>query len=414
MRSLTQIVVMVLYSSHTVAAFSSISRRAFSQKVRSNIFTKNVASLFRATSLTRQANPVVATAHRSFGLSTSLGMVSAEKTEQLTSWTFDEACDIMGTNSLPSTTLSVTDESKLEDDVDLVILGVFAPPDTSEKDEKENPIDPVLVGRVKEIDEELSGAIKDIMLDNYEAFKNGAKAGSVTPTLRSIIPGSKTKRYAILGLGEAGKTIDDGYFAKIGGEIASKCDAEKKISKCTVILPSSITLQDKSLFDLSTEFYSSLYSDNRYRNGDKIKKKAEGLESVAIVSEGGVGGDLSAANGALESGRTMARGVSLTKDIVNAPHNILNSESMANLARRIAAESGGTITCKILGKEECEARGMGAFLGVARGSETDPRFIHLTYTPKSGKASKKIGVVGKGLLFDTGGYNIKVISLILR
>jgi leucyl aminopeptidase len=47
-------------------------------------------------------------------------------------------------------------------------------------------------------------------------------------------------------------------------------------------------------------------------------------------------------------------------------------------------ESGGSITCEILGKEECEARGMGAYLGVARGSETEPQFIHLTYKPASG------------------------------
>ncbi len=44
--------------------------------------------------------------------------------------------------------------------------------------------------------------------------------------------------------------------------------------------------------------------------------------------------------------------------------------------------------------------------GVARGSETEPQFIHLTYKP-SGDVKKKVGVVGKGLLFDTGGYNIK-------
>ena len=49
---------------------------------------------------------------------------------------------------------------------------------------------------------------------------------------------------------------------------------------------------------------------------------------------------------------------------------------------------------------------MGAYLGVARGSETEPQFIHLTYTPP-GPIHKKIAVVGKGLLFDTGGYNIK-------
>merc|ERR1712151_386302 len=52
----------------------------------------------------------------------------------------------------------------------------------------------------------------------------------------------------------------------------------------------------------------------------------------------------------------------------------------------------------------------GAYLGVARGSETDPKFIHLTYKAK-GDVKKKVGIVGKGLLFDTGGYNIKVAMM---
>ncbi|EED90433.1 predicted protein [Thalassiosira pseudonana CCMP1335] len=54
---------------------------------------------------------------------------------------------------------------------------------------------------------------------------------------------------------------------------------------------------------------------------------------------------------------------------------------------------------------------MGAYLGVARGSEAEPQFIHLTYKPKSGDIKKKVGIVGKGLLFDTGGYNIKVAMM---
>merc|ERR1719390_329197 len=102
----------------------------------------------------------------------------------------------------------------------------------------------------------------------------------------------------------------------------------------------------------------------------------------------------------------IATGISMTKDIVNAPHNVLNSESLADTAKRLAEESGGSLKCVVLGKEECEERGMGAYLGVARGSETEPQFIHITYTPE-GPVNKKVGVVGKGLLFDTGGYNIK-------
>ena len=44
----------------------------------------------------------------------------------------------------------------------------------------------------------------------------------------------------------------------------------------------------------------------------------------------------------------------------------------------------------------------GAYLGVARASEAEPKFIHLTYTPKDNVVNKRVGVIGKGLLFDTG------------
>jgi Leucyl aminopeptidase len=189
--------------------------------------------------------------------------------------------------------------------------------------------------------------------------------------------------------------------------IASKCD-ETKAKTCSVCL--SLNAENAFLTNLSCEFYNSLYSDNRYRTGDNKKHCAANLETVTIVAEGGVT-NVDAAMAAIETGKALASGVTLTKDIVNAPHNVLNSESLADVARKIAEESGGTIKCTILGKEECEKRGMGAYLGVARGSETEPQFIHLTYSPKSGNVKKKVGVVGKGLLFDTGGYNIKTAMM---
>lgn len=155
--------------------------------------------------------------------------------------------------------------------------------------------------------------------------------------------------------------------------------------------------------DLSSSLYAALYSDNRFRTGDNIDKAAEDLTSIQLVAS-----DVPDAAAALDAGKAMAAGIFTTKDIVNAPHNVLNSLSLADTAKRIAAESkDGCITCTILDKEDCEERGMGAYLGVARGSETPPQFIHLTYTPPSGDVVKKVGIVGKGLLFDTGGYNIK-------
>ena len=204
----------------------------------------------------------------------------------------------------------------------------------------------------------------------------------------------------MLGLGPTPKDDDkdkkdEGAGFGIGKAIATACEAEKKITSCSVLLPEAFAVELGKMRDLSTGFYQDLYSDNRYRTKDKKKNMVEDLKTVSLFSE--ASGAESTAD-ALVTGKKIAQGVFLTKDIVNAPHNVLNSESLADTAKRIAKESGGRIKCKILGKKECEERGMGAYLGVARGSETEPQFIHLTYTPPSGKVNKKVGVIGKGLL----------------
>ena len=220
----------------------------------------------------------------------------------------------------------------------------------------------------------------------------------------------------MFGLGTTPKDDDDdkkkedskkGIGFSIGKILASTCDAEKKITTCSVLLPEAFGADPSTMRDLSTGFYENLYSDNRYRTKDNKKKVVEDLKSVTLYSEA-AGTD---ASSSLDEGKKIAMGVFMAKDIVNAPHNVLNSESLADTAKRIAKNSGGCIKCEVLGKKECEARGMGAYLGVARGSETEPQFIHLTYTPPSGKVNQKVGIIGKGLLFDTGGYNIKTMMM---
>jgi len=71
------------------------------------------------------------------------------------------------------------------------------------------------------------------------------------------------------------------------------------------------------------------------------------------------------------------------------------------------ADAFETMELTVLEKAECEAMGMGAYLGVSQGAIEPPKFIHLKYTPPSGSATKKVALVGKGLTFDSGGYNIK-------
>eukprot|EP00978_Attheya_sp_CCMP212_P047873 scaffold442560_cov55-Attheya_sp.AAC.1 len=217
---------------------------------------------------------------------------------------------------------------------------------------------------------------------------------------------------------------------KIGASMASKLKDEKEITSCAVILP-CITASNTTLFtELTSSLLEHLYADNRYRTKKNIKIPAPNLQRVTLVVEKTTKEEEEVLNPgmkkkmdkavkvALEDGMGLAAGIYLAKDIVNAPHNVLNSLSLADTAKRLAAENTrGTLKVEILEKRDCEKRGMGCYLGVARGSETDPKFIHITYRSpgffgrRFKKNIQKLGIVGKGLLFDTGGYNIKTGSM---
>mmetsp|Transcript_29377 Transcript_29377/g.45031 ORF Transcript_29377/g.45031 Transcript_29377/m.45031 type:complete len:556 (+) Transcript_29377:26-1693(+) len=333
------------------------------------------------------------------------------------SWTFDEPCDTMEFSEVSTATLLSTTEENSADEADLVIVGIVAPKSSEDEEEEESKddeneeVDVTLTGAALKLDESLGGAITELMKESHKTFKNGAKAGSTTAAIRLVAPGSKTKKYILMGMGKEGAKSLEGIGSKIGKAIATACDGEKKIQSCAVILPDDAVASNRTVVysEIASSFYSSLYSDNRYRTGDKVKKMAEDLTSVSLVNSE-LPGD-SGIESAIEEGKKIAKGIFMTKDIVNSPHNVLNSVSLANAAKRIAKESNGRIKCTVLDKKECEKRGMGSYLGVARGSETEPQFIHMTYTPKNKTVKHKLGVVGKGLLFDTGGYNIKTAMM---
>jgi leucyl aminopeptidase len=77
---------------------------------------------------------------------------------------------------------------------------------------------------------------------------------------------------------------------------------------------------------------------------------------------------------------------------------------LAERAQAMASEYGMDI--EILERDECEKRGMGAFLGVAAASDLPPKFVHMTYKPQ-GSPRRKLAIIGKGLTFDSGGLNLK-------
>jgi len=104
------------------------------------------------------------------------------------------------------------------------------------------------------------------------------------------------------------------------------------------------------------------------------------------------------------TGRVMAEAVNFARDMINEPANFMTPSDMAEIAKRVAAEYN--LECTVLEQEQMQELSMGALLGVARGSRQEPKFILLQY--KGDESSQEtLGLVGKGITFDSGGISIK-------
>lgn len=154
---------------------------------------------------------------RPFGTSsTKLSMAEEGDNKPFTTWTFDNACTSMEMNELASVAFEMTDNVDLIDEADLIVVGIQGPPANVEEDEEskeeESASEPTLVGKAKELDEAFEGALSEVLVENYKAFKNGAKAGATTPSLRLVTAGAKAKRVVLLGLGPEGKDKENDFF----------------------------------------------------------------------------------------------------------------------------------------------------------------------------------------------------------
>ena len=104
------------------------------------------------------------------------------------------------------------------------------------------------------------------------------------------------------------------------------------------------------------------------------------------------------------AGRVIADSVVFARDMVNEPANFMTPSDLAGEAQRMAGEIG--LNCSILEREQMQELGMGALLAVSQGSSQPPKFITLSY---SGNPSSQtsLGLVGKGITFDSGGISLK-------
>src|SRR5439155_790841 len=111
-------------------------------------------------------------------------------------------------------------------------------------------------------------------------------------------------------------------------------------------------------------------------------------------------GGEAALEGARRRGQILGESQNVTRELVNEPANRMTPAVLAERARAMAAEQG--LECEILDQEKMKQLGMGSLLGVAMGSAEPPAMIVLRYRPAGEVQTTHLGLVGKGVTFDSG------------
>jgi leucyl aminopeptidase len=135
-----------------------------------------------------------------------------------------------------------------------------------------------------------------------------------------------------------------------------------------------------------------------------VMKKDRKKAVVKKVVLAGVGGS-KAAKAAVKHGAVAAAGNLAAREVANLPSNVLTPKDFARRARALT-RNNPRLSCKVFGEKAMGEMKMGSLLGVARGSKKEAQLVHLSYKPR-GKAKGKVAVVGKGLIFDSGGISLK-------
>jgi leucyl aminopeptidase len=140
------------------------------------------------------------------------------------------------------------------------------------------------------------------------------------------------------------------------------------------------------------------YEPDRYKTSND--KKTVELFTLAVAA------DAPGLETAMDRGRIIAESQNFTRELVNEPGNRLTPRNVAEAASQMASEYH--LDCEVLERSQMEQLGMGALLGVAQGSAEPPAFVVVRYRPATPKGNgSHLGLVGKGVTFDTGGISIK-------
>ncbi|MEZ7173542.1 leucyl aminopeptidase [Sporosarcina sp. OR05] len=230
------------------------------------------------------------------------------------------------------------------------------------------------------------------------------KSGDVSTEFKKVVKmpalsAGQYERVLFVGVGPSKKLTVDRLrqlFATVGKEL--KTSKASTVAVWTAPFTNDELTCEDVVFAAAEGIGMGSYQFNGYRTDSNEKDVT--LEEIAFLTDAEEE-DLKAA---FEVGQAYATAVNEARTLVNMPPNMLTATKMADYAKELASTYDFEID--VLGKQEMEELGMGAILAVNKGSVEEPRLIVMKYAGTE-QWEDVVGLVGKGVTYDTGGYSLK-------
>jgi len=224
------------------------------------------------------------------------------------------------------------------------------------------------------------------------------KAGANETLLLHAPAGLGAKRLLIVGVGKQAKATVNSVRAAAG--TAVRFLKPRGIRELVFALPEAALLPPGPCVRAAVEgALVGNYDPDTYRSD----RKDLSVESFTVAAP--AGSDQAALETAFAEGVIIGESQNFTRVLVNEPGNKLTPTILGRRAAEMAAEVG--LECEVHSTEKLHELKMGAFWSVSQGSAEPPALIVLRYDPEGVKDGPVLGLVGKGITFDTGGISIK-------
>jgi leucyl aminopeptidase len=208
--------------------------------------------------------------------------------------------------------------------------------------------------------------------------------------------GLKAKRLLLISGGSAKKFT--GYDLRRIAGTAVRTLKSRGIRSFAFIAPPTIPAEEAVRAIVEGALVGN-FDPDYYRSDRKDQK----IDAVTIVASGN--SDKAVLEKAAHEAQIIGESQNFTRDLVNEPANRMTPTILADRASKMCQEVG--LKCDVYGADKIKELKMGAFWGVAQGSDEPPTLIVMKYEPAGAPEKPVLGLVGKGITFDTGGISIK-------